>query len=131
MNFTEEGSLNALILAHQYFTLLEIEGIVDNGSTLRLGHVEIDKYYAGYRVFSHGFSSELTHNSMFRLMPFDVPVVNRSGIAAIFQASIHNEIPEEYFAGWVNQNRKSDLKKWISQMNKYIKKMLKETKTSK
>lgn len=129
MDFTEEGNLNALVWMHPYFTLLEIEGIVDNGSTLRLGHVELDKTYPGYRAFAFGCSSELAPSSLFRAMPFDVPSINRSGIAAIFCATNLNGTPEEYFAGWVHSDQKADLEKWIKQMNKHIQRMLSSSKT--
>jgi len=125
MDLTSAESLKALALVHPYFSLLELTGIEDNGSTLRLGHVEVDKGYAGFRAFATGFSSILGDTSTFRMMPFDVPTVERSGYAVIFREFERPCASQEYLAGWVKPERKQDAEKWVRTMNRHIAKVLK------
>lgn len=125
MDLRSHESLKALVLVHQYFELLELTGIEDNGDTLRLGHVEVDKDYPRFRAFATGASSGLVETSTFRMMDFDVSSVGRRGHAVIFRRFERPGSTEEYLAGWVKPERKSDAEKWVRRMNEHIAKMLK------
>lgn len=120
MDLTESGSLKALILVHPYLTLLELKGIEDNGATLRLGHVEVDKDYAGVRAFAAGYSTRLKHSSQFRIVPCEVPTISFAGYVVIYRQQAHAEHNEEYLAGWVRPGCLADAERWVDRMNRHI-----------
>jgi hypothetical protein len=126
MDLTTAASLHALVLVHPYFRILELTGIVDNGTTLRLGVVEVDTRHPEFRPLSFGFWSTLRDTATFRIMAFNVPMVDRRGSAVMFREFGRPDDHQEYLAGWVPPDHHAQAEAWVKTMNRHIKKMLKQ-----
>jgi hypothetical protein len=84
-----------------------------------LGGISISR---NHPWFSYGYKASLRHDSHFRKQRFSFPELKRTGWAIIFRAWEKGDEgrPEEFFAGWVPEERESDAIRWIKFLNQEL-----------
>jgi hypothetical protein len=84
-----------------------------------LGGISISR---SHPWFSYGYKANLRHDSHFRKQRFSFPDLNKVGLAIIFRAWETGDegLPEEFFAGWVPEERESDAISWIKFLNQEL-----------